>query len=229
MMKQSKLIFPVVGLSLLFLLWSNICLWYFVGVTKKNILDNLSISAFIRVIFAVIFTFGMEYVARYEHKYLWHSRWIWFIHASHHHQRSRFGAGPSKHDAESNKYVSPKDSTFELNDIFPAVFSTTAMIIIYWGILPPGSMTKDIAFGSAVGISIYGTSYFIGHDLCAHERGGKSFAMFLRQWFPLMAKCADVHNLYHHKIDLDADEDSDPYGAPYGFWLGPREIEAMKR
>ena len=41
-------------------------------------------SVLIRIYFTSLFAIGMEYVARYEHRYLWHSRFLWFIHASHH-------------------------------------------------------------------------------------------------------------------------------------------------
>ena len=184
-----------------------------------------SASVLIRLYFTLLFTIGMEYVARYEHRYLWHSRFLWFIHASHHHQKTKFLAGPSKNDAECNTFVS--EQKMELNDIFPVIFASIATFVL-WKCSEPSSMLHDICFGSACGISIYGTSYFIGHDLCAHERCGEGVAKFLKQQFPTMAHCAEIHSRYHHRIKKDISDEDDPYGEPYGFWLGPQEVQFSK-
>mmetsp|Transcript_6662 Transcript_6662/g.7662 ORF Transcript_6662/g.7662 Transcript_6662/m.7662 type:complete len:265 (-) Transcript_6662:44-838(-) len=185
--------------------------------------------------YAILLTIGMEYIARYEHQYMWHSKALWVFHASHHHQLTKFGSGPSRTDAESNTFVSPhkQNSLFELNDAFGGIFGSLAMIAMYWTFDRPDDDARyihDVVFGSSCGISIYGTSYFIGHDLCAHQRGGAELAALLRRISPTMAKCSALHSTYHHKIDVDnmKNEDDDPYGAPYGFWLGPQEIEALK-
>ena len=218
---------PFLGLASLVVFWTTQIRNLFNDHDKSVDDEDIAVpsSSVIRLIFLVVATCGMEYVARYEHQYIWHSRYLWFFHASHHHQRTTFGSGPSKNDAESNSFTSGKDNSFELNDIFAAVFSISAIIILYWSYDPlEPRLIHDIAFGVSSGISVYGTSYFIGHDLCAHERGGSDLANYLRKMSPWMAKCADVHMKYHHKIDVDADSDDDPYGTPYGFWLGPQEI-----
>merc|ERR550539_221885 len=89
-------------------------------------------------------------------------------------------------------------------------------------------MIHDVYYGSACGISAYGTSYFIGHDLCAHERCGKGVAIWLKQKFPTMSHCAEIHARYHHKIKKNISDEDDPYGEPYGFWLGPKEVQYQK-
>jgi len=192
----------------------------------KNLL-----SSTIRLYFTALLTVGMEYIAKDEHENLWHSKYLWYFHASHHHQTTKLGYGPSKNDAEANSYITPKNRTFELNDVFAVIFSATAMVVMYWSHRPlhETHLIHDVAFGCASGISVYGTSYFVGHDLCAHERGGARLASYLKKISPIMAKCADVHSRYHHKIDRNISDDADPYGPPYGFWLGPQEAIANSK
>ena len=203
-------------------------------------------SLLIQFIYAALLTVGMEYVARYEHEHLWHSNLLWYFHASHHHQKVRFfGQGPAasihkkvedqddnNNDDDSKRSSSLDTSAMERNDVFAIVFASLAIMVLCWGFLGDGPATafRDCAVGSAAGISIYGTSYFIGHDLCAHERGGKVLAAWLRRISPFMARCAAVHVQYHHHVSkAKATAGNDPYGPPYGFWLGEAEIKAMSQ
>lgn len=186
---------------------------------------DVIVSILTRLFFILTTSVSMEYIARYEHQHLWHSKYLWYFHASHHHQKTQIGAGPSKNDAERNKYLPVNPNTFELNDIFAVVFSISAIALMAWSYDQENpNLIHHAVFGISTGISVYGTSYFIGHDLCAHERGGKELAMWLKQKSPYMAQCADVHMRYHHKVNTEAPDDVDPYGTPYGFWLGPQEV-----
>jgi hypothetical protein len=211
----AKAALPTAGLSLLVLPALYVCFFFF--------RDDLH-RVLARIVYTAVFAIGMEYVARFYHSALWHGPLSWFLHASHHHCVAKFGTAPSAKNTVNQQFVSA--SALEWNDIFPAIFATTAIGIMFWGIImPPFYLFKDCAVGSAVGISMYGCSYFMGHDLCAHERGGKALAQSLRKWSPRMARCADLHVAHHHKIDKDAKEGEDPYGPPYGFWLGEQELQ----
>ncbi|MBC7745710.1 MAG: sterol desaturase family protein [Flavobacterium sp.] len=86
---------------------------------------------------------GMEGFSWFIHKYLFHGP-LWFIHKSHH---------------QVNK------SWFELNDIFSLGFALAAMSLILTGLNP-----IDFKFYVGVGISLYGTIYFIFHDGFIHRR-----------------------------------------------------------
>lgn len=227
-----KAALPIVGLVALAFFWYK--------ASQQQV--STGVSLWIRLYYAAFFTVAMEYIARYQHKYLWHSRWLWFLHASHHHHSTKFGAGPSKSDSESNAFLPPRLQTFELNDVFPVIFSSLAMLAMFWAhttaeIIRDNNAADstrmlvwvcDMVFGSAVGISAYGTSYFIGHDLVAHERGGSRLAEWCKQTFPWMKRFSEIHSVYHHKIDVHAATDEDPYGPPYGFWLGPQEVAAFQ-
>ena len=43
---------------------------------------------------------------------------------------------------------------------------------------------------------------------------------------PTIAAAADLHQRNHHKLKKGAPDD--PYGPPYGFWLGEEEIIGWK-
>lgn len=214
--RTAKLALPLAGLGL-----QGIMATYALSFVSKMEFRSLLIQLF----YGFTFTIGMEFVARFEHTFLWHSNYLWFIHASHHHVKNvAFGEGPAK-SKESKQKVEP--STFELNDVFPAVFAFLAMAIMTWAVSPDKSLIKDMALGAAGGISLYGTSYFIGHDLVAHERGGRSLADFFRKLSPTMARCAEIHQ-QHHSRRKTSSPDQDPFGPPYGFWLGEQEMKSGK-
>mmetsp|Transcript_10714 Transcript_10714/g.16421 ORF Transcript_10714/g.16421 Transcript_10714/m.16421 type:complete len:146 (+) Transcript_10714:370-807(+) len=107
-------------------------------------------------------------------------------------------------------------------------FATLATGAMWAGSGNPSTLAKDCATGIGLGVTLYGFSYFIGHDIVAHERLGAGVANFFRKAFPYLDECASVHFQYHHKLSKRSD-DHDPYGPPYGFWLGPYEVECLKR
>eukprot|EP00970_Alexandrium_tamarense_P018242 scaffold13324_cov206-Alexandrium_tamarense.AAC.12 len=182
-----------------------------------------TLSNFVRITYTVLFAIAMEYISRYSHCYLWHGKFLWWINGSHHHQYPAVGSTPVY--GHNNPYVSP---AIELNDAFAVFFATIATLAMWIGSEPPSTLTKDCSIGIGLGVTLYGLSYFVGHDIVAHERLGKGVANALRRAFPYMEQCASVHIRYHHKLTKRSN-DSDPYGAPYGFWLGPSEVECLNR
>ncbi|MCH7408015.1 sterol desaturase family protein [Belliella sp. DSM 111904] len=96
---------------------------------------------------AILFTmlgFGlMEFSGWFIHKYIMHGP-LWSIHKTHH---------------------QPSKSFFELNDLFSLLFGSIAIILIILGV-----EHLDYRFWLGLGISIYGMSYFILHDVLIHRR-----------------------------------------------------------
>ena len=86
---------------------------------------------------------AMEVAGWFIHKYLMHGP-LWMIHKTHH---------------------QPSKSFFEWNDLFSVFFGGIALILIFKGV-----DTLDFRFWMGVGISIYGVSYFILHDVWVHRR-----------------------------------------------------------
>jgi beta-carotene 3-hydroxylase len=86
---------------------------------------------------------AMEFSGWLIHKYLMHGV-LWKIHKTHHRHTKGY---------------------FELNDVFSLFFGSIAVILMLLGI---GSL--DYRFWMGVGITIYGFSYFILHDILIHRR-----------------------------------------------------------
>lgn len=87
--------------------------------------------------------FGMEAAAWIIHRYIMHGP-LWVLHRSHH---------------------EPRQGVFERNDWFAVIFSTPAIVAIYFG-LRDQSMLLPIG----IGISLYGVAYFWAHDVLVHRR-----------------------------------------------------------
>jgi len=96
---------------------------------------------------AIVWTFLgfglMELFSWAIHKYLMHGI-LWNIHKTHHTHTKGF---------------------FELNDLFTLIFGGSAIALIFLGI-----DSFDYRFWIGCGISLYGFSYFILHDVLIHKR-----------------------------------------------------------
>lgn len=90
---------------------------------------------------------GMEFMAWFTHKYVMHG-FLWKWHEDHH---------LPKHE---------KEYFFEKNDRFFLVFAIPSMICYI-----TGSSTEYFAlFFVGIGISLYGLTYFLIHDVYIHRR-----------------------------------------------------------
>ncbi|KAL9190664.1 hypothetical protein ACHAXT_000370 [Thalassiosira profunda] len=205
--------FPVAGCA---------AIAYWAHSRGSAIFDGSLVSNCVRASYAGLFTFLMEYASRYLHSHLWHCKYLWWIHGTHHHQYPKIGSSPTY--AHDNAYVSP---ALEFNDAFGMLFATIATYLFLIGSEPPSTFAKDCSTGIGIGVTIYGFSYFLGHDIVGHERCGKRIARSVRRAWPYLDECAKVHVQCHHKMKKEDDHD-DPYGPPYGFWLGPYEMKCLK-
>lgn len=86
---------------------------------------------------------GMEVFSWFFHKYIMHGP-LWNIHQTHH--------------------IATK-GLFELNDLFSFIFGVFAAVLIFFGI-----EELDYRFWLGCGITAYGFSYFILHDIFIHRR-----------------------------------------------------------
>ncbi len=90
---------------------------------------------------------GMEFMAWFTHKYLMHGP-LWSWHEDHHKPRHE------------------KHGFFEKNDRFFLVFAIPSMICYLIGGLTEHTWVLFIG----VGISLYGLTYFLIHDVYIHQR-----------------------------------------------------------
>ena len=91
---------------------------------------------------------GMEFVAWFTHKYVMHG-FLWSWHEDHHLPHFE------------------KEGFFEKNDLFFIVFAIPSAASYMLGTFVPG-LTWLIFIG--IGISLYGLTYFLIHDVYIHKR-----------------------------------------------------------
>jgi len=146
---------------------------------------------------------GMEFYARYAHKYLWHdSLWtmpmkqrkewnrpIWLLHESHH---------------------LPREGAFEANDIFAIANGVPAFALCAYGFLTPG-LFGGLCFGAGLGITLFGIAYMYVHDGMVHKR----FPTGPLGKLPFLRKIAAGHTI-HHTEAFD--------GVPWGLFLSTQEL-----
>jgi beta-carotene 3-hydroxylase len=108
----------------------------------------------------------MEAISWVVHKYIMHG-FLWSIHKTHH---------------------EPENHIFEKNDIFSLFFGGVAILLIYLG-----SELKDYRFWIGIGITLYGFTYFILHDLLIHKRI-KVFKKFNNNYLRAISKAHRDHH-----------------------------------
>ena len=134
----------------------------------------------------------MEIKAWLMHKYVLHG-FLWKLHESHH---------------------TPRRSFWEWNDLFFAYYGVLAMLCFIYG-----TETRDWRFWTGAGISLYGLTYFIIHDLYIHRRlkiFGKTGNTYL--------KALDIAHKMHHKTR--GREGSESFGM---LWVHPKYFRLAKR
>ena len=128
---------------------------------------------------------AMEFVSYLIHRFVYH-RVLWVIHKSHHTKRH----GP-----------------FELNDVFPVLFAAISMAMMALALGEPGS--PDL-LAASVGIILYGSVYFVVHDLYVHRR-----VKGIRLRIPFLLPLKKAHAI-HHRFG------EEPYGLL--FFVHPRHL-----
>jgi beta-carotene 3-hydroxylase len=88
---------------------------------------------------------GMEGVAWFSHKYIMHGL-LWIFHKDH-------------HKKESEGFI-------EHNDFFFLLFAIPGILCLYFGL----QNNYDFRFWLGLGITVYGFTYFIVHDIFIHQR-----------------------------------------------------------
>jgi len=87
---------------------------------------------------------AMEIVGWFTHKYIMHG-FLWILHLDHH---------------------KPTKTTLEKNDLFALIFTAPSVVLLVLGL----NAGIDANFWLGVGIALYGTVYFLAHDVLIHKR-----------------------------------------------------------
>lgn len=125
-------------------------------------------------ILTVIVSFiGMELFAWLSHKYLMHGI-LWFLHKDHHQPN--------------------KNGLLERNDTFFLLFAIPAVFLFWFGV----NADLDYRFWMGTGITLYGFTYLIIHDIFIHQRfkGWKKTNHF---YFRAIRKAHSIHHKYLDK------------------------------
>ena len=136
----------------------------------------------------------MDLWAALLHGAIWHGR-LWPVHRSHH--TARRGA-------------------FERNDWLSALHAPISVALILYGCRAAPSLSREVAFGVGLGMSLFGLAYTLVHDGLVHGRlpvrGLLRFAYF--------RDVARAHRVHH----------AGPTGGPpYGLFFGPMELSRHRR
>jgi len=119
------------------------------------------------------------------HKYIMHGV-LWKIHKTHHEHT---------------------EGTFELNDLFVVIFGGSAVVLILLGV-----ETFDYRFWIGCGISLYGTLYFILHDVLIHKR----LSWFNRPKTRYLKAITKAHRAHHKTKEKDD-------AVSFGLFMVPKE------
>lgn len=134
-------------------------------------------TALISIILVLGAFIGMEGVAWFTHKYIMHGI-LWSWHESHHRPHKGF---------------------FEKNDLFSVVFSGAAILMIVIGL-----EVKSVwfLFPLGIGVTLYGLSYFIFHDVLVHRR--IKFKWKIGSHYLL--RMIRIHKIHHKRLEKEGCE-----------------------
>lgn len=106
------------------------------------------------IILLVTAFFFMEFVAWGSHKYVMHG-FLWKWHVDHH-RKDRMQGMP----------LQTEDKHFEKNDLFFIVYALPAIVLMVIGF----SFSNLSLVFTSIGITLYGFTYFVIHDIIIHKR-----------------------------------------------------------
>lgn len=134
----------------------------------------------------------MEFVAWFAHKFVMHG-FLWTLHRDHHRKEPGF---------------------FEKNDAFFLIFASPAIIAFFVG----ATYSLPWLIAVAVGITLYGTAYFLVHDVFIHQRF-KWFRKVDNEYFRAIRR---AHYAHHSHLDKED-------GESFGMLLAPRRFFTTSR
>jgi len=114
---------------------------------------------------------GMELVAWFSHKYIMHGL-LWTLHKDHHKKVSR--------------------GFLEHNDFFFLIFAIPGVICLLLGI----TSNFNFLFWIGMGITLYGITYFVIHDIFIHQR----FKIFSRTNNAYLKAIRRAHKDHHKRV-----------------------------
>jgi beta-carotene 3-hydroxylase len=128
------------------------------------------------ILLLIVVSFGfMEFVAWSNHKYVMHG-FLWSLHKDHHISDS------------AGKPV------FQKNDLFFLIYALPAIVLIITGL----SIQDPYLIAAGAGITLYGITYFIIHDVVYHQR----LPLFKNPSNAYMKAIIKAHGAHHKPKNL---------------------------
>ncbi len=131
---------------------------------------------YINILVLFIAFLSMEGVAWFTHKYIMHGL-LWTLHRDHH-RKDTYGF-------------------FERNDFFFLFFAIPGIICIF-----SGFSTMNYVFYAGIGITLYGLTYFVVHDVLIHQR----IHFLKRLSFPYFNALRKAHKVHHKHLTKEDGE-----------------------
>lgn len=122
----------------------------------------------IKVLIAIVAFFFMEFVAWSNHKFVMHG-FLWKWHADHHVNDN------NKSKPQTESY----NPGFEKNDRFFLIYAAPGIILLLLGFY----FKINPLISAGIGISLYGTTYFVIHDIIIHQRIKIPFLMNIKNQY----------------------------------------------
>jgi len=120
---------------------------------------------------------GMEGIAWLTHKYIMHGP-LWFLHSDHHRK--------------------PEGQFLEKNDFFFLIFALPGIALFL-----VGTIYKSYPLiGLAAGITLYGFTYFLVHDIFVHQR----FKWLRNSNHPYLKALRRAHKMHHKHLGKEKGE-----------------------
>lgn len=114
---------------------------------------------------------GMEFVARFMHKYVMHGQG-WCLHYDHHNHRGR---------------------VFQRNDLYFFFFAGLSFVLIYFGLRAGWYEMAAAGFG----VGLYGIGYVLFHDIMFH---GRIRALKFKPKHPYLKRIINAHRMHHATV-----------------------------
>jgi len=119
----------------------------------------------------------MECIAWLTHKYVMHGL-LWRLHKDHHKKESK--------------------GFFEDNDFFFLIFALPGIAGLFFGM----RSDYNFLFWIGLGITIYGTTYFLVHDILIHQR----FKLFRNTKSTYLKAIRRAHKMHHKHLGKEEGE-----------------------
>jgi beta-carotene 3-hydroxylase len=135
------------------------------------------IALFVNSLTLVLAFIAMECIAWLTHKYIMHGAG-WILHKDHHRKET--------------------DKFFERNDFFFLIFALPGIFFLYWGM----QLNFNLLFWIGLGITCYGFTYFLIHDVFIHQR----FKFLKKVDSFYLRAIRKAHKVHHKYLDKEHGE-----------------------